>query len=285
VIYEKSYTRVTLALDILRRIDSGPLAGYHDLGVVKHQVDLSDIVGVASSPEMKIRCSDSRVPCDASNICWKAAMMLKDRFGISENVVIDIEKHIPVEGGLAGGSANAATTMLLLCRLWGLEPGPGELQELGAQAGRDVPYFFTGGTCFDTETGLVEPVTTEIPLDLVLAVPPFGVSTREAYGRIDYRLIARQRHHTDTLIRALLRNDVDGVAQSMHNDFERIVFAMHPRCAQLKQELLDAGCLGAVMSGSGSTVVGIARDKEHAREVCDRLSVRGVATGSLKRDD
>jgi len=269
---EKSYTRVTLALDIIRRIGQGPRKGYHELGVIKHQVSLFDTIDIRPSAQMAIECDNPRVPLDGTNVCWKAAEIMKKRYGIAENVTIRIGKNIPVQGGLAGGSANAASVIRLLDRLWGLGLDMAAMREIGAEVGMDVPYYFTGGTCFDNEQGIIEPVRTSLKLDIVLCIPPLGVSTREAYSRIDYSCIGRDACKTHAMLEALARNDLKKTAEMMHNDFEKFVFTAYPRLALLKQKLLEAGCLNAVMSGSGSTIIGLAADGVHAADICREIS-------------
>jgi 4-diphosphocytidyl-2-C-methyl-D-erythritol kinase len=255
---EKSFTRITLALDIIGTIAQGRFKGFHEVSIVKHQIGLYDTVTVEDSEAARIRCSHSAVPRDNTNICWKALDALKNACHIDKNVIITIEKNIPVFGGLAGGSANGASTLKLLNKLWDLKLGIKELIELGRDVGMDVPYYFLGNTAFDSEsTGILEPIHTKLCFDFVLVIPNFGVSTREAYNNIDYRLIAANVEKTEAMKKAFKANDRDAVIGATHNDFERSVFKRYPQLKIIKNKLLDLGCLNAVMSGSGSTVIGI----------------------------
>jgi 4-diphosphocytidyl-2-C-methyl-D-erythritol kinase len=264
----QSYTRLTLALDIVRKLTSGPLAGYHELAVVKHQIDLCDTIEMSSADATSVQCDDPRVPCDQSNICWKAVDLVRKTLGRREHVAIRIDKRIPVMGGLAGGSANAATTLMLLNDLWKLGLTRGLLQRLGRDLGMDVPYYFTGGTAFDTEAaGELRSLRNDLSFIFVLVVPKFGVSTADAYAGIDYSQIARSRDKTDRMVRALADGDRKTVIQTVHNDFEHSVFVRHPKLRQLKERLRRAGCPAAFMSGSGSTIVGIAGDRAQAEQV------------------
>lgn len=278
---EKSYTRVTLALDIIRRLTEGPYAGYHELHSIKHRIDLHDVITVEQSETMAITCNHPHVPQDERNVCWKAAALLKKECAVSENVHIIIEKRIPVQGGLAGGSANAATVLALLNTLWQLNLDAPRLCTIGRRVGMDVPYYFTGGTVFDTEsTGVLEPIPTDISLAIVLVIPSFGVSTKQAYSIISYDRIARNTDKTCRMRHALLKNDRDAVIALMHNDFEESVFAQYPHLARIKKGLMRAGCLNAVMSGSGSTIVGIAEDRDHAQDIVSGLSVPAIITAT-----
>jgi 4-diphosphocytidyl-2-C-methyl-D-erythritol kinase len=269
---QKSYTRITLALDIIRKIKSGRYRGYHELNSVKHRINLFDIISIEPSKETGISCNNPEVPAGSGNLCWQAVERVQKQFGIKEKVHITIEKNIPVKGGLAGGSANAATVISMLNRLWGLELNRELLASIGRDIGMDVPFYFTGGTAFDTETtGCIEPVETNLVIHFVLVIPGFGVSTRTAYNRIDYNETGREKSKTARMKAAFAMNDMDGVIGALHNDFEESIFTLYPLLKKIKETLLQQGCPNAVMSGSGSTIIGIARDENHAGWVKERL--------------
>jgi 4-diphosphocytidyl-2-C-methyl-D-erythritol kinase len=267
---ENSYTRITLGLDIIAKITQGPFAGFHELSIVKHQIDLHDVVTVEDSAGPAIRCGHPSVPLDASNICWKALEAIKRRCGVDKNAIITIEKNIPVLGGLAGGSANGASTLRLLNKLWDLGLTKAQLIELGRSVGMDVPYYFMGNTAFDTEaTGILEELPTSLRLEFVLVVPDFGVSTKEAYKNIDYHRIAKNVDKTNAMKKAFLKNQREDVIGNVHNDFELSVFKSNPRLQSIKEKLLDLGCKAAVMSGSGSTMIGVL-DAESEKETIQK---------------
>jgi len=266
MIVEKSYTRLTLSLDIIRRIKRGSYAGYHELGIIKHQINLYDVITIKPSRAMGISCASPQVPRDSENICWKAVERVKEHFGIKENVHIEIEKNIPVKGGLAGGSANAATVIRILDRLWSLRMNKEQLLTVGREVGMDVPYYFLGKTAFDTEaTGILEPVETDLYFDFLLIISDFGVSTKEAYKEISYHETGHQTDKTARMRDALKANDREEVISAMHNDFEKSVFRQYAELERLKEKFIRAGCLNVVMSGSGSTLIGLARDKDQAQ--------------------
>ena len=269
---KKSYTRVTLALDIVRKIEEGPFKDYHELGTVKHAIDLCDTVSVEDSDFDLLECDDPAVPCDDRNVCLKAVRLVQNEFAVDRHVIIRLQKRIPVKGGLAGGSANAATTLNLLNELWGLKLPLSRLIGLGRKIGMDVPYCFVGKSAFDSEAGLkLSPIPTNSAFTFVLAIPDFGVSTSEAYAGIDYSTVNQNHNLTRTLRDGLVVDDRAAVIASMHNDFERSVFLRFPRLALIKHELLEAGCIGAVMTGSGSTVIGIARDCLQAETIAGKI--------------
>jgi 4-diphosphocytidyl-2-C-methyl-D-erythritol kinase len=277
----KSFTRVTLALDIVKKIQDGRFAGYHELGIIKHKIDLHDILEINDSKEMTLTCDNPMVPCDSSNICWKAALLLKERFGIHSNVKINIIKNIPVMGGLAGGSANAASTLSALSTFWRLDLSTDDLITLGRMLGMDVPFYFTGNTAFDTDaTGVIRPLHYTPAFTFILAIPDFGVSTKDAYQGIDYSLIGKAVGKTKLLEEALCRNDTVSVFPLMHNDFELTVFKKYSALMALKKELVEKGCLASVMSGSGSTVLGIAESRKHAETIQKTLNCKTILASS-----
>lgn len=210
------------------------------------------------------------MPQDAANACWKACDLLKSSFGITQNVTITIKKNIPVKAGLAGGSANAATTLSLCNELWHLKLDNDSLIELARKIGMDVPFFFCANTAFDTEAGgTLVPIDTSFRMDAILVTPNFGVSTKEAYRNIDYSCVAKEKKKTKAMMKALAENDSKGVIDTMHNDFELSVFPRHPPLAMIKQKLLNAGCLNVFMSGSGSAMIGILESpKDFTRMQC-----------------
>jgi 4-diphosphocytidyl-2-C-methyl-D-erythritol kinase len=287
----ESPTRVTLALDIIKRLEDGPLRGYHELGIVKHQIAIADTLHVEpySGNRDIVECDDPRVPADSGNICVKACEIVRARLGKNGRAFgplkITIEKRIPVMGGMAGGSANAAAMLRAVDKLWELGLTAEQLRGLGRELGMDVPFFFTGGTAFDSETtGIIEPVNTNLNLHIILAIPDFGISTKNAYGAVDYGRIGKNVMLTDEMRRAFRDNDFDGVAKCLHNDFELTAFERYPRLGEIRNNLLKAGCAATCMSGSGSTIIGIAADKSALEETVaeiDCVDCRVIVTETL----
>jgi len=185
-----SHTRLTLALDIIGKLTEGDFAGYHELGIIKQKITLGDTISIKESEEIRVTCSFPGVPEDSSNICWQAVELIQRECGISTNVEMVIDKVIPVQGGLAGGSTNAATVLMLLDELWGLGLTFEDKITLGKKLGMDVPFYFTDGCAFDSEaTGVLEPIVHSLNMAFALVVPPFGVSTADAYRGIDYSAV------------------------------------------------------------------------------------------------
>lgn len=279
---QKSFTRVTLALDIVKKLDNGPYAGYHELAIIKHQIDLFDTISLENAPSLSIYCDNPMVPCDNNNICWKAVELIKTEFCIDKSVKIHLEKKIPVMGGLAGGSANAATVLMLLNSHWELGLQTDQLMKLGRRLGMDVPYYFLGGTAFDSEaTGVIKKIRTELKFVFLLAIPDFGISTIKAYQQLNYSQINANRDKTDLMINALGNNDYGAVLSSVHNDFENSVFINYPELIRVKECLRNGGCDQALMSGSGSTVLGITDSICHAQEIQRKLPFKTIIAATL----
>jgi 4-diphosphocytidyl-2-C-methyl-D-erythritol kinase len=284
VLSHNSCTRVTLALDIVRTIEAGTYKGFHELGTIKHQIDLCDTVSVENSRSDTIECDDSAVPCDERNVCMKVIRLVQKQFGCDRHVSITIRKRIPVMGGLAGGSANAAGTLTLLNELWQLGLTTSQLIVLGRSIGMDVPYYFIGGTAFDSEAGLrLESVDTDCSFVFVLACPDFGVSTKEAYAGIDKAAVGSSRMLTVKLRAVLEADNRNEAVRYMHNDFEGTVFSRFPRLSEIRHELMEAGCSAARLTGSGSTVIGVAENRVHAEEIRKKVSCRTIVSETLPR--
>ncbi len=282
MIVRKSYTRITLALDIIRRITAGDLRGYHEMRIIKHQIDLFDLIRVEPAARMEIVCDDPRVPLDQTNICWRAVALLQKEFGVSDNVRIGIEKRIPVQGGLAGGSTNAAAVLSILNELWGLGLSRAALADYGRRLGMDVPYYFWGATALDSEaTGSITPIAAKVCLGCILCFPGFGVSTAAAYQGIDYSRIARQTEKTQRLRTALETGNLAAVFENLHNDFEYSVIRAHPPLARLRETLLQLGCRASLLSGSGSTMIGFTETVEQARQIHKKLACPGLVAATL----
>ncbi len=255
-----SHTRLTLALDIIGKLSEGEFAGYHELGIVKQKISLGDTISMEESDEMGITCSFPGVPEDSNNICWQAVELVQKECGISTNVKMTIDKVIPVQGGLAGGSTNAATVLMLLDELWNLKLPFSDKVALGKKLGMDVPFYFTDGCAFDSEaTGVLNPINHSLGMAFALIVPPFGVSTADAYRGINYEAVGKLTAQTQNLKGALETGSYEDVVKNCHNDFELSVFDVKPKLIDIREDLLTQGADAAFMSGSGSTMIGVFR--------------------------
>jgi 4-diphosphocytidyl-2-C-methyl-D-erythritol kinase len=216
------------------------------------------------------------MPLDASNLIWKAGAALwkaLGRPGEMRDAVVQIDKKIPVEAGLGGGSADAAAALLALARLWGGAPVT-LLREVGATIGADVPFFLSGGTALGLGRGEeIYPLVDLPPHFVVIVRPPFGVSTAEAYAWYDEDRAAGLREPREF---QLLPVPWPTRAAQMVNDLEPPVMRRHAEIGTLKQQLRDLGATAATMSGSGSAVFGLFRSRAAAERAVKPLSRNGA---------
>ncbi|MGH9315229.1 MAG: 4-(cytidine 5'-diphospho)-2-C-methyl-D-erythritol kinase [Vicinamibacterales bacterium] len=269
----RAHAKVNLDLRVLgTRAD-----GYHELRAVFQSVALFDtITCTARRGKFSIACRTPGVPLDEDNLVWQAAAMLWKTLGFGgrvRDVHVRIEKQIPMQAGLGGGSSDAAATLVALGRLWAGQPPVAHLRELGAQLGADVAFFLTGGTALGLGAGEEIYPLVDLPAHwIVLVIPPFGVSTREAYGWYDEE---RAAGYAQARERQVLPIPWPSRAAQMINDLEPPIARRHPEITEAKSALRDAGAIAAAMSGSGSAVFGLFRGRREAATAVPRLSREG----------
>ena len=262
----RAAAKVNLTLEVLgKRAD-----GYHEIATVMQAVDLSDRITLDDADDLELRSDSAAVPADAGNLAWRAAAALKEAAGIRAGVRIGLEKRIPVAAGLGGGSSDAAGVLLGLNRLWRLRWPLERLDEVAATLGSDVPFFLRGGAALASGRGeKVEPLMAR-SMALVLVNPKFPSSTAEMYGRLTPAMYS-DGTATRTLAGTLGRS-ATRVAASLYNGMEAAAAAVFPQIVQMRAALMAAGALGALMSGSGPTVFGVARSFEQARQIRTRVA-------------
>ena len=262
--------------------------GYHDLRTVFQSLALADTVTLSSGRgPLALTCDDPQVPTDRRNLAWKAASLLwrEARLGRGEprNVAIHLQKRIPAEAGLGGGSADAAVTLLGLNRLWKLGLDGASLSRLGARIGADVPFFLVGGTALGLGRGDdIYPLADMPKVYVVLIRPGFGVSTVEAYRWYD----EETRHPRKPAAGKPMPATWPAWASALRNELEPAVVSHHPTIARIRQMLMDAGAVTAAMSGSGSAVFGLFERAEAARRTARDLARPGwlvLSTRTLNR--
>ena len=281
----RAHAKVNLDLRVLgTRAD-----GYHELRTVFQTVELHDTIAAAGKPgPFSLRCKTPGVPLDKSNLVWKAAAALwkaLGRPGEPRDTVVSIEKSIPLEAGLGGGSTDAAAALNVLGRLWGGAP-LSLLRDVAAGLGADVPFFLSGGTALGLGRGEEIYPLVDLPVHWVVVVrPPYGVSTAEAYAWYDEDRAAGIREPRELQI---LPVPWPTRAAQMINDLEPPVVRRHPEIAGLKTALRDAGAVAAAMSGSGSAVFGLFRGRAAAARAVRPLAkggARAILTRTLTRGE
>jgi 4-diphosphocytidyl-2-C-methyl-D-erythritol kinase len=278
-----AYAKINLDLRILGvRPD-----GYHDLRTVFQSVALADRVTVRRRRgPFVLTCGAPGVPTDRRNLAWKAASLLWRSAGLGtgepRNLEIDLEKRIPVEAGLGGGSADAAATLLALNQLWALALDMASLSRLAGRLGADVPFGLVGGTALGLGRGDdIYPLADPPRVDVVVIRPGFGVATADAYRWFDQEP-RRSKAQTGRTVPP----GWPSWAESLANDLEPAVTRHHPTIAAIRRSLLDAGAATAAMSGSGSAVFGLFERADAARRTAQDLARPGwtvVCTRTLSR--
>ncbi|MBQ8863191.1 MAG: 4-(cytidine 5'-diphospho)-2-C-methyl-D-erythritol kinase [Rikenellaceae bacterium] len=249
--------KINLGLDILRRRADG----YHDIETVMCAVaGLADEISVEPSDVTQFRGEGLVVDCpDDKNLCVRAARLMQERYGAG-NVAITLNKCVPFGVGLGGGSSDAAAVIVAINTIFGLGLSTREMCDVAAELGSDTSFFVLGTPQLCTSRGEVM-----TPFDLsrlsgrwiVIVKPPFGVSTPQAYAGVQPQVPA-------TPLVERLSGDLSTWRESLTNDFERTVFALHPSLADIKAQLYNAGAFYASMSGSGSAMFGLF---EHQPEI------------------
>ncbi|MBI3005839.1 MAG: 4-(cytidine 5'-diphospho)-2-C-methyl-D-erythritol kinase [Ignavibacteriales bacterium] len=255
----RSYAKINLGLRVVRKRADG----FHDIETIFRQVNNYDeIEFLPAGRNITAEANDPRVPTDASNLCVKAANLLRDITGVDKGVRIQLTKNIPVGAGLGGGSSNAAATLKGLVKFWGLALRPHELKRIALNLGSDVPFFLEGGSAVASGRGeLLEHFNLELPYWILVVTPQLQISTTWAYAHLT--LSEPHINHLKSAVADFARSPAEH-ADRIGNDFEPLVFQMYPEVANIKEMLLEEGAVFALMSGSGSSVFGLFPDEESA---------------------
>ncbi len=253
--------KVNLCLVILHRRPDG----YHDLSSLMTAVSLWDELQITPSEQFQLTDASGKV-LDEHNTVWRAATLFAKEMGKPLSLAVQLRKSIPSQAGLGGGSSDGAAMLLTLRRLWGLRTPWQKLVPLAARIGADVPFFLvpTGAAIVGGIGEKLTPVRLP-PLWLVLAKPEESMPTKDAFALWDAQPV-RLDADPALLAEALCRKDWATVRRHAQNAFEPLVAKVVPSVIELKQRLLLSGAKSAVMSGSGTTVVGIFADKAAARQ-------------------
>ena len=274
-----AHAKLNLTLDVLgERSD-----GYHDMCMVMQSVTLRDCLSLhwGGNAPLNVKSTFRFLPGDARNLAAKAALRFWAAAGLApEPLTIELEKHIPMCAGMAGGSSDAAAVLRALNEHYAQPLTEERLQAVAAEIGSDVPFCLLGGTALAESRGeKLTPLPHLPPCWLVLCKPGFSVSTPELFGRIGGRAKNRRRPDTAGVLTALEEGDLSGVARRLYNVFEDVLPDRHAATVrEVEQTLIYHGALGAAMSGTGSTVFGIFAGKAEAQSAFNDLSARYAET-------
>jgi 4-diphosphocytidyl-2-C-methyl-D-erythritol kinase len=270
----RTHAKINLFLNVgARRAD-----GFHAIETIFHAIDLSDDMELGPRPdaEIDVRMTFAtgvrgEVPVREDDLVFRAAILLARRVGVEAGARIDVTKRIPIGAGLAGGSANAAGALIGLNELWGAALGRRDLQELAQELGSDVPFCLVGGTARGTGRGeVLVPLSVPAELWFVLGLSRDSLATSDVYRTWD-ELPAEPETSAVSMVEALAAGKAKEVGLLLHNDLEAAALRLRPELIEKKELILQAGALGACLSGSGPTLFGLAADERHAREIAARV--------------
>ena len=257
--------------------------GYHPLSTVYHAVALYDEVTVTSSDDWGVGVTGPQslgVPVDESNLALRAARRLADLAEVEDPVHVRIRKDIPVMGGMAGGSADAAAALVACDRLWGLALPRIELERIAAELGSDVPFLLSGGTSMGSGRGeVLAPVLARGSFHWVFALSEIGLSTPAVYAECDRLrgdVAVEDPTPSPQMMTALRSGDPRALGAALRNDLQAAAISLMPALGDVLDAGLEFGALGGVVSGSGPTVAFVVEDNEAAIDLAVSLTASGA---------
>ncbi|WP_149202349.1 4-(cytidine 5'-diphospho)-2-C-methyl-D-erythritol kinase [Actinotalea subterranea] len=275
--------KINLALTVGRRQPDG----YHPLATVFQAVSVYEDLTATLAEEVSLTVSGPQadlVPTDGTNLVLRAAHLLAEATGVEAGARLHVTKGVPVAGGMAGGSADAAATLLALDTLWSTGLSRDALAELGATLGSDVPFALLGQTAVGRGRGdLLTPAMSRGEYHWALGVRATGLSTPEVYATFD-EIVGGTTGEPEAdvqLMQALRSGDPVAVGEALVNDLQDAALELAPDLAETLAVAQDAGALGVVVSGSGPTVAALARSRQHALAIAAAMTAAGVADSVL----
>ncbi|WP_296136672.1 4-(cytidine 5'-diphospho)-2-C-methyl-D-erythritol kinase [uncultured Tessaracoccus sp.] len=283
------HVRVPGKVNLALRVGDTDPDGYHRLGTIFQAVSLCDEITVTDLPAGEFRLAfvgegAGFLPVDDTNLAMRAAKLVASHFEVPDaGAAITIRKRIPVAGGMAGGSADAAGTLLACSELWGVRASRETLRELASQLGSDVPFLLVGGTVHGTGRGIdIEPIPVRGTYHWVFALSHHGLSTPTVFREFDRLFDPNPTDLPEPLVDALLAGILPDVARHLVNDLQPAALSLQPNLQHTLQCGLDHGALGAIVSGSGPTCAFLTESDEDAARLGDELAVfSGVRTVRL----
>ena len=278
--------RVRVPAKVNLHLSVGPVRpdGYHELTTVFQAVSLYDDVVARPAEGTHLRTTGeeaSLVPADAGNLAWRAAELLAGHLGVRPDVAVELHKAIPVAGGMAGGSADAAAALLACATLWGSGTGRADLAGLAARLGSDVAFPLTGGTALGTGRGeRLSPVLATGRYHWVFALADYGISAAAAYRELDRLRAAGVAPAPigppDALLDALRSGDCGRVADELGNDLQAAAVSLHPQLRHVLETGSRLGALAGIVSGSGPTCAFLCAHADAAADLAADLDDTGV---------
>jgi 4-diphosphocytidyl-2C-methyl-D-erythritol kinase len=256
--------KINLGLDVIRRRENG----YHEVRMIMQTINLFDVITISktNTEQISLKTNLPFLPVNENNLVYKAAKLLKEEFSIKQGININLIKNIPVAAGLAGGSSDAASTLIALNRLFDLKLSISDLMERGVKLGADVPYCILGGTSLSEGIGeLLTPLPKAPACHILVVKPNIHVSTKYVYEHLNLDLVSNHPD-IDGIVEAVKASNLEGIASRLGNVLETVTVKDYPVIDKIKKTMLDAGALNALMSGSGPTVFGLFTDINQAKK-------------------
>jgi 4-diphosphocytidyl-2-C-methyl-D-erythritol kinase len=267
----KAYAKINIGLDVLRKREDG----YHDVSMIMQSLDLHDTITISRSDAggIAITTNLSYLPINQDNLVYKAALLFMNTLGIQDGLQINLEKKIPVAAGLAGGSSDAAATLMGLNRLYQAGLSKEALMRLGVKLGADVPYCIQLGTALSEGIGeVLTPLPPMPSCSILLVKPDISVSTKYVYENL--RLNEKSTHpDISAMMAALEKNDIHTLAKTMDNILQTVTIREYPIISDIKDKMKELGALTSLMSGSGPTVFGIYQNRALAKKALNYFRI------------
>lgn len=271
----KAYAKINLGLDVIGvRQD-----GYHEVRMIMQTVKLFDKLSFRLLEEdiIRIKTNLGFLPTDENNLVYKAIRLLKETYGVSEGIEVDLFKCIPVAAGMAGGSSDCAAALIGASRLFKLNLDKKKLMEYGVKLGADVPYCIMRGTALSEGIGEILTPLPSIPdCYILIAKPPISVSTKFVYEHFDTQENV-VHPDIDGMVDAIYHKDLEGIIKRFGNVLETVTIPEYPVIDEIKQLMMEKGAMNAMMSGSGPTVFGFFKDKNIADAAAESIRKKQLA--------
>ena len=269
----QAFAKINLGLDVLGKREDG----YHEVRMIMQTIRMYDQLDMRKSVEPGIHLTTNKkyIPVDENNLVWRAAKLMMDTCGIMEGVSIHLHKVIPVAAGMAGGSSDAAATLVGMNRLFHCGLSKEKLMEPGVQIGADVPYCVLRGTAL--AEGIGEKLTVLPPMPdcwILIGKPGISVSTKYVYTTLDLNTDT-VHPDIDGMKKALEDGNLYGITERMGNVLQDVTIPAYPEVERIKEQMKALGAVNAMMSGSGPTVFGIFDNEEKAQKACQKLRESG----------
>lgn len=265
----RALAKINLGLDVIRKREDG----YHEVRMIMQTINMYDQleIDIKEEPGISITTNLPFIPTNENNLVYKAAKLLMDEFHIEKGITVELQKFIPVAAGMAGGSSDAAATMIGMNRLFGLGLTVRQLMERSVSIGADVPYCLLRGTALAEGIGeKLRPLPPCPNCYVLIGKPSISVSTKFVYEKLDAGNI-EEHPDIDRILEGLQWHNLNKISENMGNVLESVTIPVYPIIEEIKNHMKEHGAVNAMMSGSGPTVFGLFDDKMVAERACEAL--------------